>query len=150
MSNEDQNMGLPVLAPVPLPPNPNFQNPLLNFIFPGPNPANALPANTPEWITLFQMMMNQMNTIVANQAPAPAPCTAPVLQNMVKFSDPCRFSGKSKDVDTYVKNIQSCINNATEMFPNDVLKTSFFGCWLGVGVPEKWFYAIVGGIMVCC
>src|SRR5260370_42142188 len=109
MSNKDQNMGSPIPAPVPLPPDLNFQNPLPNFIFPGPNPANALPANTPEWIALFQTMMNQMNTIVANQAPAPALHTTPVLQNMVKFSDPCRFSSKSKDVNAYVKNSHSHI-----------------------------------------
>jgi len=67
---------------------------------------------------------------------------APVLQNMVKFSDPPRFSSKPKDVDAYVKTIQSRIDNAAEMFPNDSLKTSFFGCWLGAGVPEKWYHAV--------
>ena len=144
MSHKDQDMGSPALAPIQFPIHPNFNFPPIppGPVPPAPGPAiPGLPANTPEWITLFCQMLNQMQTIVANQ-PALAPCPMPVLQNMVKFSDPPQFSSKPKDVDAYVKTIQSCINNATKMFLNDSLKTSFFGCWLSAGVPEKWYHAV--------
>jgi len=59
-----------------------------------------------------------------------------------KFSDLPKFLGKSRDIDAYVKTIQSQIDNAGNMFPNDSLKTSFFGLWLGPGVPEKWFHGV--------
>src|SRR5260370_27314059 len=137
MANEDLHMGSPVpdpniFAPAPSP----AQIPVLapapdpNPIFPGPIPDNA---NAPQWITLFQNMLNHM----VNQAPAPH-----TVQNMIKFSDPPRFMGKSRDVDAYIKNIQSWINNASDIFPNNSLKVSFFGSWLGPGVPEKWFHGV--------
>ena len=62
---------------------------------------------------------------MVNQAPALAPHP---FQNMIKFSDLPKFLGKSRDVDTYVKTIQSQIDNAGNMFLNNTLKTSFF--WL--------------------
>ena len=131
MAHEDQNMGLPA-------PNPNVPGPgpgpipNLNFIFPGPIPVDA---DMPQWIMLFQTIMNHM----VNQAPMLA---LHPFQNMIKFSDLPKFSGKSRDVDAYVKTIQSWINNAGDMFLNDSLKTSFFGLWLGPGVLEKWFHGV--------
>src|SRR5260370_39541943 len=142
MVNEDLHMGLPVPDPnyfVPAPgpapaPGPGpvpAPAPNPNFVFPVPTPDHA---NMPQWIALLQVMINHM----ANQALAPAPHS---LQNMVKFSDPPRFSGKSRDVDAYIKTIQSRIDNAGDMFPNNSLKTLFFGSWLGPRVPEKWFHS---------
>src|SRR5260370_42668384 len=89
----------------------------------------------PQWITLFQIIMNHM----ANQAPTLALHPS---QNMIKFSDLPKFSGKSRDIDAYIKTIQSQIDNASDMFLNNSLKTSFFGLWLGPGVPEKWFHGV--------
>src|SRR5260370_22620273 len=109
MSHEDLDIGSPAPAPIQFPIHPNFNFPPVPLVPvpPAPGPAiPGLPANTPEWIALFRQMINQMQTIVVNQ-PAPAPCPVPILQNMVKFSDPPWFSGKPKDVDAYVKTIQS-------------------------------------------
>src|SRR5260370_41314445 len=135
MVNEDLHMGSlapdpNILAPVPSPAPIPAPAPVPIPVFPGPIPDNA---NVPQWIALFQIMLNHM----ANQAPAP--CS---FQNMIKFSDPPKFTGKSRDVDAYVKNIQSQINNARDIFLNDSLKISFFGLWLCPGVPEKWFHCV--------
>src|SRR5260370_25723732 len=137
MANKDLHMGslvhdLNIFAPAPCPaqiPVP-APAPVPNPVFPGPIPDNV---NAPQWIMLFQNMLNHM----ANQAPAPH-----TVQNMIKFSDLPRFMGKSRDVDAYVKNIQSQIDNASDIFPNNSLKVSFFGLWLGPGVPEKWFHGV--------
>ena len=61
---------------------------------------------------------------------------------MVKFLDLPWFSGKPKDVNAYIKTIQYCIDNDAEMFLNNSLKTSCLRCWLGAGVPEKWYPAV--------
>ena len=125
MAHEDHAMGSLIpgpnyLGPVPIPipgPTPGpIPGPNQNFVFPSPIPNRD---NTPEWIALLQTMINHM----ANKAPALAPHS---LQNMVKFSDPPRFLGKSRDVDAYVKTIQSRIDNARDVFPNDSLKTFIF------------------------
>src|SRR5260370_12485080 len=105
MSHEDQDMWSPAPAPIPFPIHPNFNFPPVPPVPVPPVPVPAipgLPANTPEWIALFCQMLNQMQTITVNQ-PALAPHPVPGLQNMVKFSDPPRFSGKPQDVYIYVK-----------------------------------------------
>src|SRR5260370_1409355 len=84
MANEDLHMGSPVpdpniFAPAPSPAQIPAPAPVPNPVFPGPIPDNA---NAPQWITLFQNMLNHM----ANQALAPH-----TFQNMIKFSDLPRF-----------------------------------------------------------
>src|SRR5260370_37265932 len=78
-------------------------------------------------------MLNHM----VNQALSPHS-----FQNMIKFSDLHKFMGKSRDVDAYVKNIQSWIDNARDIFPNESLNISCFGLWLGPRVLEKWFHGV--------
>src|SRR5260370_19896823 len=137
MANEDLHMGslvpdLNIFSPAPSPaqiPAP-APAPVPNPVFLGPVPDNA---NVPQWIALFQNMLNHM----VNQAPAPH-----TFQNMIKFSDLPRFMGKSRDVDAYIKNIQSWIDNARDIFLNNSLKVSFFGLWLGPGVLEKWYHGV--------
>src|SRR5260370_22058706 len=76
MSHEDQGIGSPAPVPIQFPINLNFNFPPIPPapVPPAPSPAvPGLPANTPEWITLFHQMLDQMQTIAANQAPAPAP-----------------------------------------------------------------------------
>src|SRR6266478_2403283 len=83
------------------------------------------------------------NKIIMNHMVNQAPMLAlHPFQNMIKFSDPPKFLRKSRDIDAYVKTIQSWIDNASNMFPNDSLKTSFIGLWLGPGVLEKWFHGV--------
>src|SRR5260370_10386309 len=98
MANEDLHMGLPapdpnIFAPAPTQIPVPAPAPVPNPVFLGPIPDNA---NMPQWIMLFQNMLNHM----VNQALAPHS-----FQNMIKFSDLPRFMVKSRDVDAYVKNI---------------------------------------------
>src|SRR5258707_11686754 len=62
--------------------------------------------------------------------------------NMIKFSDPTWFSGKLKDVDSFVKTIQSQISSSPGMLVTDFQMVTYFASWLGSGVPEKWFLGV--------
>ena len=61
---------------------------------------------------------------------------------MIKFSDPNKFTGKSQDVDLYVKTIESPISSAPGTFASDFQMTTYFASWLGSGVPKKWYQGI--------
>ena len=61
---------------------------------------------------------------------------------MIKFSDPNKFTGKSQDVNSYVKTIKSRISSAPGTFASDFQMTTYFASWLGPGIPEKWYQGI--------
>src|SRR5258708_26200167 len=110
--------------------------------FHGMPPMPTDPAN---WIALLQNMaanQAQLQTLLMNQANAPWQLASFNNMNMIKFSDPTQFSGKSKDVDSFVKTIQSQISSSPGTLVTDFQMVTYFASWLGSGVPEKWFLGV--------
>ena len=76
---------------------PQFMQPLISpppFI-PPPNIADAMPADNAKWIGLLRMIAQSHQPTSFNNI------------NMIKFSDPNKFTGKSQDVDSYVETSES-------------------------------------------
>ena len=96
-----------------------------------------MPADNTEWMGLLR-------TIAQSQQP-----TA-FNVNMIKFSDPNKFTGKSQDVDSYVKTIESRISSAPGTFASDFQMTTYFVSWLGSGIPKKWYRASVNPSPIFC
>jgi len=84
----------------------------------------------------------QLQTLLMNQAHAPRQPASFNNMNMIKFSDPTWFSGKSKDVDSFVKTIQSRISSSPGTLVTDFQMVTHFASWLGSSVPEKWFLGV--------
>src|SRR5258708_21787324 len=104
-----------------------------------------MPTDPADWIALLQNMVAnqaQLQTLLMNQANAPRQLASFNNMNMIKFSDPTQFSGKSKDVDSFVKTIQSQISSSPGTLVTDFQMVNYFASWLGSGVPEKWFLGV--------
>ena len=104
-----------------------------------------MPTDPADWIALLQNMaanQAQLQALLMNQANAPWQPASFNNMNMIKFSDPTQFSGKSKDVDSFVKTIQSRISSSPGTLVTDFQMVTYFASWLGSGVPEKWFLGV--------
>ena len=108
-----------------------------------PNNAPSAPASStgdPTHVNLITMIQNMLQTVLANCPPALPVPPAPIMpNNMVKFSDLNRFTGRPQDIDSFVRTIEFQILSAqgTGLFTADFQMTAYFMSWLGPGVPEK-------------
>ena len=145
--NDPTTPNPPTLPTVPNPPT--FPAPPL----PGPSSTTAAPSppsNSSEWLTLLQTMVanqtqlqNQqalLQELITNQQHKSQPATT--LNNLLKFSDPAKFSGRPKDVNSFVQTIQAQIESAPDDSLTDFQMISYFASWLSPGVPEKWYNGI--------
>ncbi len=126
--HEDELMGL------------GTQSPEGPFISMPPMPMD--PAN---WMALLQNMVAnqaQLQTLLMNQANAPQQLASFNNMNMIKFSNPTQFSSKLKDVNSFVKTIQSWISSSLGMLVTDFQMVTYFASWLGSSIPEKWFLGV--------
>ena len=117
----------PSPAPYMIPHPPQFISPPHDpppFV---PPPNLPMPADNAKWISLLRMIAQSQQPTSFNNI------------NMVKFSNLNKFTGKSQDVDSYVKTIESHISAALGTFTNDFQMTTYFASWLGSGIPEKWY-----------
>src|SRR5260370_37509183 len=113
-------LGSPPAGPVP----PAIGNPRIP-----PNPSNPPPpANA---IDLLALIQNMLQTVIANQPGGPRQPSTFNNINMIKFSDPNRFTGKSQDVESFVKTIDNCIFGSPGTFTADFQMTAYFASWLG-------------------
>ncbi len=104
-----------------------------------------MPTDPADWIALLQNMVAnqaQLQALLVNQANAPWQLASFNNMNMIKFSDPTQFSGKLKDVDSFVKTIQSQISSSLGMLVTDFQMVTYFASWLGSSIPEKWFLGV--------
>ena len=123
--HEDTSLHSPSPSPAPyMIPPPENPPPFV------PPPNLPMPADNAEWIGLLRMIAQSRQPTSFNNI------------NMIKFSDPNKFTGKSQDVDSYVKTIESHISAAPGTFTNDFQMTTYFASWLGSGIPEKWYQGI--------
>src|SRR5260221_9068583 len=104
-----------------------------------------MPMDPANWIALLQNMaanQAQLQALLVNQANAPWQPASFNNMNMIKFSNPTQFSGKSKDVDSFVKTIQSRISSSPGMLVTNFQMVTYFASWLGSSIPEKWFLGV--------
>src|SRR5258707_12359306 len=104
-----------------------------------------MPTDPADWIALLQNMVAnqaQLQALLVNQANAPWQLASFNNMNMIKFSDPTQFSGKLKDVDSFVKTIQSQISSSLGMLVTDFQMVTYFASWLGSSILEKWFLGV--------
>src|SRR5260221_12910866 len=94
-----------------------------------------MPTDPADWMALLQNM-------AANQANTPQQPASFNNMNMIKFSNPTQFSSKLKDVNSFVKTIQSQISSSPGTLVTDFQMVTYFASWLGSGVPEKWFLGV--------
>ena len=112
-----------------IPNNPMAQGPSTSSPIPDSNPIPNAPTSThtlptvskstPEWNTLFQMMLTNQNQLqnqvltqqqqiqdlISNsQRNTRSPAT---FNNLLKFSDPNKFTGRPREVDSFVKSIEA-------------------------------------------
>ena len=87
----------------------------------------------------LQAQQTQLHELVTN-----SPCNSwlTAIQNLIKFSNLTKFSGKSQGVKAFVKTIETQIANAQDALDDDFQMVSYFVSWLGPGVPEKWYFGI--------
>src|SRR5260370_33999866 len=90
----------------PIPPNP--PNP--------PNPVNA--------IDLVMLIQNMLQTVIANQPGGPRQPSTFNNINMVKFSALNQFTGKSQDIESFVKTIENHILGSPGTFTVDFQMTT--------------------------
>ena len=111
-----------------------------------------MPTDPANWIALLQNMaanQAQLQALLMNQANAPQQLASFNNMNMIKFSDPTWFSGKLKDVDSFVKTIQSWISSSLGMLVTDFQMVTYFASWLGSCIPEKWFLCVHVMVQPC-
>ncbi len=104
-----------------------------------------MPVDPADWIALLQNMVAnqaQLQILLMNQANAPWQLASFNNMNMIKFSNPTQFSGKLKDVNSFVKTIQSRISSSPGMLVTNFQMVTYFASWLGSGVLEKWFLGV--------
>ncbi len=104
-----------------------------------------MPTDPADWIVLLQNMaanQAQLQALLMNQANAPRQLASFNNMNMIKFSDPTQFSSKSKDVDSFVKTIQSRISSSPGTLVTDFQMVTYFASWLGSSILEKWFLGV--------
>ena len=89
-----------------------------------------MPVDNAEWIGLLRTIAQLRQPMSFNNI------------NMIKFSDPNKFTGKSQDVDSYVKTIESQISSAPGTFASNFQMTTNFASWLGSRILEKWYQGI--------
>ena len=132
------NMGNPPTGPSTNPPTssvtpaPAARNPP---ILPNP-PASA------NVIDLVVMIQNMLQTMIANQLGGPSQPSTFNNINMIKFSNLNWFTGRSQDVDSFVKTIDNWILGSPGTFMADFQMTAYFMSWLGPRMPEKWYLGI--------